>query len=87
VRLVDGPPPPARRPARPNPLALEQFLEATNGDIVIRATPSGARPDPYVVGTVLSLALVELAGERVDHSAMTAELARISTALHALPRP
>jgi hypothetical protein len=73
--------------SHPNPLSLEQFLEATNGDIVIRATPSGARPDPYVVGAVLLLALVELAGERVDHSAMAAELARISAALQVLPRP
>jgi Family of unknown function (DUF5677) len=73
--------------AHPNPLALEQFLEGRNADIVIRATPSGARPDPYVVGAVLLLALVELAGERVDHSAMASELARISAELQQLPRP
>lgn len=73
--------------AHPNPLALEQFLQAANGDIVIRATPAGPRPDPYVVGAVLLLALVELAGERVDHTAIGGELARISAALQALPRP
>jgi hypothetical protein len=27
--------------AHPNPLALEQFLEPRNGDIVIRDTPRG----------------------------------------------
>jgi hypothetical protein len=36
---------------------------------------------------VLLLAVVELAGERVDHSAMAAELARVGAALQALPRP
>jgi hypothetical protein len=72
--------------AHPTPLALEQFLEARNGDILIRATPSGPRPDPYAVGAVLLMALVELAGERVDHSSLSAALARLKTRLEALPR-
>jgi len=54
--------------AHPNPLALEQFLEARDGDVLIHATPQGPRPDPYIVGAVLLIALVELAGERGDHS-------------------
>lgn len=66
--------------AHPNPLALEQFLETGNGDITIRATPSGPRPDPYVVGTALLLALVGLAGERVDHSELHPEVTRIGAA-------
>lgn len=64
--------------AHPSPLALEQFLEPRNGDILIRATPRGQRPDPYAVGSALFLAVVELAGERVDHTALAAEIARIS---------
>lgn len=73
--------------AHPNPLALEQFLEPRNGDVLIRDTPRGPRPDPYTVGVALSLAVVELAGERVDHGTLAAEIARISRALRALPRP
>ncbi len=72
--------------AHPNPLAFEQFLDPRNGDILIRATPKGPRPDPYVVGGVLLLAVVELAGERVDHSALAPGLAQISRRLQALPR-
>lgn len=73
--------------AHPNPLALEQFLEPRNGEILIRATPRGPRPDPYAVGAALFLAVVDLAGERVDHAELAAELGRISRELHALPRP
>lgn len=73
--------------AHPNPLALEQFLEARNGDIVVRATPRGQRPDPYMVGAVLMLAVIELAGERVDHTALAAEVARIRSELQALSPP
>jgi hypothetical protein len=73
--------------AHPSPLALEQFLEPRNGDILIRATPRGPRPDPYAVGSALFLAVVDLAGERVDHTALAAETARISRELQALPRP
>lgn len=63
-----------------NPLALEQFLEAHNGNVLIRATPKGPRPDPYVVGGVLLIALIELAGQRVDHSALAPGLGRQRTA-------
>jgi len=73
--------------AHPSPLSLEQFLEPRNGDILIRATPRGPRPDPYAVGSALFLAVVELAGDRVDHAALAAEIDRISEELHALPRP
>ena len=63
-----------------NPLALEQFLEAHNGNVLIRATPKEPRPDPYVVGGVLLIALIELAGQRVDHSALAPGLGRQRTA-------
>jgi hypothetical protein len=71
--------------AHPNPLALEQFLDRHNGDIVIRATPKGPRPDPYVVGAALLLAVVDLAGERVDHSTLTSGLAQIRRRLQEAP--
>jgi len=45
------------------------------------------RPDPYAVGSALFLAVVDLAGERIDHTALAAETARISRELQALPRP
>jgi hypothetical protein len=67
--------------------ALEQFLAPRSGDIVMRDTPRGPRPDSYAVGATLFRAAVELAGELVDHSALAAELARISGELQALPRP
>jgi len=54
---------------------------------VVGISPTGPRPDPYAVGSALFLAVVELAGERVDHTALTAEIARISGELQALPRP
>jgi hypothetical protein len=73
------------RPTAPSPLALDQFLERRNGEIVIRATPKRPRPAPYAVGAVLLLALVELAGERVDHSQLGPGLARIGARLRALP--
>ena len=72
--------------AHPNPLALEQFLEPRDGDILIRATPKGPRPDPYAVGAVLLIAVVDLAGELVDHAALEPGLVRIRERLQALPR-
>lgn len=71
--------------AHPNPLALEQFLETRNGDILVRA-PKGPRPDPYAVGAVLLAAVVDLAGELVDHTALEPQLAQIRDRLQALPR-
>jgi hypothetical protein len=73
--------------AHPNPLALEQFLEERAEGILIRATPKGPRPDPYVVGAVLLAALLDLAGERVDHQELEPGLAQIRARLQALPRP
>lgn len=72
--------------AHPNPLALEQFLEAREDGIVIHASPRGPRPDPYVVGGVLLLALVDLAGERVDQQELDPHLEDIRTRLQALPQ-
>lgn len=72
--------------AHPNPLALEQFLEERPDGVRIRATPKGARPDPYVIGAVLLMALVELAGEQVDHTELASGLAQLSARLLALPR-
>lgn len=72
--------------AHPNPLALDQFLEPRNGDVLIRATPKGPRPDPYAVGAVLLIALVDLGGEQVDHSQLEPGLAQIRDRLQALPR-
>jgi Family of unknown function (DUF5677) len=71
--------------AHPNPLALEQFLDRHNGDVLIRATPKGPRPDPYFVGAVLLLAVVDLAGERVDHRALAPGLAEIRRRLQEVP--
>jgi hypothetical protein len=72
--------------AHSNPLALEQFLEAQNGDVLILATPKGPRPDPYVVGAVQLAALVDLAAAHVDHSELKPELDKITARLRALPR-
>jgi Family of unknown function (DUF5677) len=71
--------------AHPNPLALEQFLEVRDEDILVRATPKGPRPDPYVVGAVLLLAVVDLAGEIVDHTALEPGLAGLRERVQALP--
>jgi len=72
--------------AHPNPLALEQFLEERGNNIRIRATPKGPRPDPYVVGAVLLLALLDLAGEQVEHSELAPHLEELSARLQALPQ-
>lgn len=50
-------------------ITIGSFLEPRNGDVLIRATPKGPRPDPYAVGAVPLIALVDLGGgEQVDHS-------------------
>jgi hypothetical protein len=72
--------------AHPSPLALDQFLETRNGGVLVRATPKGPRPDPYATGAVLLIAVVDLAGERVDHGSLEAGLAQIRERLQALPR-
>jgi hypothetical protein len=71
--------------AHPNPLALEQFVsDAPEGGILINEAPSDLRPDPYVTGAWLLLALVDLAGERIDHTDLAPGLARITARLQAL---
>lgn len=72
--------------AHPSPLALDQFLEPQNGDVLVRATPKGPRPDPYATGAVLLIALVDLAGELVDHGSLEPRLVQIRGRLQALPR-
>lgn len=72
--------------AHPNPLALEQFLEARPDGIVIRAMPSAPRPDPYVVGAVLLATLLDLAGERLDQDELRPGLDQIRVRLKALPK-
>lgn len=72
--------------AHPNPLAVEQFLEQRADGIEVLATPNGPRPDPYVVGAILLAALVELAGERVDHQELEPGLNEIRTQIEGLVR-
>jgi hypothetical protein len=71
----------------PTSLAAEQFLERHGEDILIRATPHGPAVDPYAAGAILLLALIDLAGERVDQTALAPELDVIRATVNGLPRP
>jgi hypothetical protein len=67
----------SRSAAHPNPLAIEQFLEARPEGIIVHAEPQQRRPDPYAVGALVLALVIEFASEQLpdfDLQAETAEL-------------
>jgi hypothetical protein len=70
--------------AHPTALALEQFLEISGDNVVIRSSPRGDRPDPYYVAAQLMMALIELAGRHVDQTELDSQLQDVKQELERL---
>ena len=70
--------------AHPTPLAIGQFLEERADGIAVQSYARGPRPDPYYVAAQLFAVLVELAGDRVDQTALEPGLAELREDLELL---
>jgi hypothetical protein len=70
--------------AHPTPLTIEQFLEARADGVAILQTARGRRADPYYVGALLMLVLLEFAGRHVDHTELEPRLANVRAEIERL---
>jgi hypothetical protein len=67
----------SRAVVHPNPLSVEQFLEATDEGVVVHAEPQRDRPDPYSNAAAMFAIALELASEQLPEFDLQAEVAAL----------
>jgi hypothetical protein len=70
--------------AHPTPLTIGQFLEERPDGVAVLSSASGQRSDPYYVAAQLTWALLQLASEQVDHTAIEPGLTEVQEELERL---